>query len=320
MSSTMEKLVILGSGPAGCTAAIYAARAGIVPILLAGPLPGGLLTQTPKIENYPGFPDPISGFDLTDAMLRQAELQGARVRYQSAKSLQLDGTTKKITLDDGSLLETRTVILALGAQHKPLPSQGKARLQGSGISYCATCDGAFYRQQAVALAGNGSAALNEALYLSALASEVHLLVPAPTLKGPRVLLDRVSQSTNIIVHLRTRPADTVADDDGKLTQVVMEDLSTRERIPLACKGLFVALGFQPDTSLLHDTGIALDDDGYIKLVAPERTLTSLPGVFAAGDCTDPRYKQAVIAAASGAKAALDAADFLRENNSPSPQG
>ena len=316
----MEKLVILGSGPAGCTAAIYAARAGIVPILLAGPLPGGLLTQTPKIENYPGYPEPVSGFDLTDSMLRQAELQGAKVRYQSAKNLLLGETVKKIILDDDSILETETVILALGAQHKPLTTQGKARLQGSGISYCATCDGAFYRQQTVAIAGNGSAALNEALYLSALANEVHLLVPAPILKGPRVLLNRVSQSANIIVHLQTRPVDTVAADDGKLAYVVLEDIASREHSQLPCKGLFVALGFQPDTTLLHDTGIALDNDGYIKLVVPERTLTSLPGVFAAGDCTDPRYKQAVIAAAAGAKAALDAADFLRDNNSSLTNG
>ncbi len=310
----MEDIVILGSGPAGCTAGIYAARAGYSPVLLAGPLPGGLLTQTSKIENYPGYPEAVSGFDLTDAMMRQAEALGTRVEFHSAKKLELQGEIKRIILDDGSVLESRVVILALGAHHKPLEIQGRGRLQGPGISYCATCDGAFYRGEEVVLAGNGSAALNEALFLSTLARCVKLVVPGEALKGPQVLRQRLESAANVEIHLGSRVVDAVQAEDGKLKHVLVQDLVSGERKELPCRGLFLALGFDPDTGLLEGTGIDLDDDGYIKLEDRDRTLTGIPGVFAAGDCTDPRYKQAVIAAGTGAKAGMDAAEFLRNHS------
>lgn len=309
----MEDIVILGSGPAGCTAGIYSARAGYSPILLAGPLPGGLLTQTSKVENYPGYPEAVSGFDLTDAMMRQAEALGARIEFHAAKALDLRGEVKTITLDDGSILESRAVILALGAHHKPLELNGRGRLQGPGISYCATCDGAFYRGDEVALAGNGSAALNEALFLSTLASRVKLLVPGDTLKGPQVLRARLESLPNVEIHLGSRIVDAVQAQDGKLSHVLVQEVGSDERKEISCRGLFLALGFDPDTGLLEGTGIDLDAEGYIKLVDPERTLTGIPGVFAAGDCTDPHYKQAVIAAGTGAKAGMDATEYLRKN-------
>lgn len=308
----MEDIVILGSGPAGCTAAIYAARAGYPPVILAGPLPGGLLTQTPKIENYPGYPEAISGYDLTDAMLRQAEKFGAKVRFLNAVALELACAIKKLRLSDGSLLEARAVILALGARHKPLERKINSRLPQHGVSQCATCDGNFYRNEVVAIAGNGSIALNEALFLATMASEVHLLVPSAELAGPQLLKERLLGDPKILVHTQTRLLGATAGDDAKLQSVTVLNTSDQREEILPCRGLFLALGVTPDTELLEGTGIALDPDGYIKLITPERSLTSLPGVFAAGDCTDPRYKQAVIAAGSGAKAALDAAEYLRE--------
>lgn len=309
----MEDVIILGSGPAGCTAAIYTARAGCSTLILGGPLPGGLLTQTPKIENYPGFPEPVSGFDLTDAMLRQAENVGAKVRYNVATKLSLQGDIKEVTLDDGTTLQSRTVILALGAKHRPIEVKGRGRLQGKAISYCATCDGAFYRGEPVALAGNGGAALNEALFLCGLASEVHLLVPSKELKGPQALRKRLEDAPSLHIHLETRLVDAVEADDGKLSKVVVESTEKGERGEIPCKGLFIAMGFSPDTGILEESGIALDADGYIKLKDPARTLTETPGVFAAGDCIDTRYKQAVVAAGSGAKAGMDAAEHLRTN-------
>ncbi len=310
----MENLVILGTGPAGCTAAIYAARAGLEPLLLAGPLPGGLLTQTPKIENYPGFPEPVSGFDLTDAMMRQAERLGARVQFHRVRELQLNGDPKTLILDDGTALQSKAVILATGAKHRQVENRGK--IHGRNVSTCATCDGPFYRGKTVALVGNGSAALNEALYLCSLVATLHLILPSESMRGPAVLRQRLEQCANLVVHPQCRLVETRNDAQDDVESVVLRDQSTGEEALLEVQGLFLALGFDPDTALLKGTGITLDDAGYIKRPDPETSLTNLPGVFAAGDCTDPRYKQAVIAAGAGAKAAMDAADFLMRANAP----
>ena len=312
----MEDLVILGSGPAGCTAAIYAARAGYRPVILAGSLPGGLLTQTPKIENYPGFPEPVSGFDLMDAMLQQAERLGARLLFHTARELILDAPVKTLTLDDGSTLQARAVILATGARHRQPENRGK--LQGKNVSFCATCDGHFYKGRIIALAGNGSAALNEALFLCGLAERLHLLVPAGELKGPQVLRDRLLSHPALELHLHTRVQETREDEAGHMTALLLQDTQTGESSTLPVQGLFLALGFEPDTALLEKTGVALTPDGYIKRTSPQKTSTNLPGVFAAGDCTDPHYKQAVIAAGTGAMAGMDAAEYLRSQPPEAP--
>lgn len=305
----MEELVILGTGPAGCTAAIYAARAGLHPIMLAGPLPGGLLTQTPKIENYPGFPEPVSGFDLTDAMLQQAERLGAKLLFQVAKELQLDTPVKSITLDDGTVLQAKAVILATGARHRQPENRG--RLQGRNISFCATCDGPFYRGKSVALAGNGSAALNEALYLCGVVECLHMIVPGGELKGPQLLKERLERHPALRLHLNSRVQQTQEDGEGNMTGLVLQGIPDGSLSTLPVQGLFLALGFDPDTALLEKTGVALTPDGYIMRPVPGRTFTNLEGVFAAGDCTDPHYKQAVIAAGTGAMAGMDAAEYLR---------
>ncbi len=310
----MENLVILGTGPAGCTAAIYAARAGLDPLLLAGPLPGGLLTRTPKIENYPGFPEPVSGFDLTDAMMQQAERLGARVQFHSVRKLQLDRNPKTLLLDNGTELQAKAVILATGAKHRQPENRG--RIHGRNVSTCATCDGPFYRGKTVALVGNGSAALNEALYLCSLAGTLHLVLPAEAMKGPQSLRERLTQCPNLVVHPQCRLLETRNNDRDEVEALVLQDAASGKESLLEVQGLFLALGFDPDTALLKDTGITLDDAGYIKRLDPETSLTNLPGVFAAGDCTDPRYKQAVVAAGSGAKAAMDAAEFLMRLDAP----
>ena len=304
----MENLVILGTGPAGCTAAIYAARAGFAPLLLAGPLPGGLLTQTPKIENYPGFPEPVSGFDLTDAMMHQAEKLGARVQFHSVRALQLDCDPKTLVLDDGTELQSKAVIIATGAKHRQAENRG--RIHGRNVSTCATCDGPFYRGKTVALVGNGSAALNEALYLCSLVGTLHLILPSDSMRGPAVLRERLEQCANLVVHPQCRLLETRNNAADEVESVVLKELLTGKEVILGVQGLFLALGFDPDTALLKGTGITLDDAGYIKRPDPETSLTNLPGVFAAGDCTSPLYKQAVIAAGAGAKAGIDAAEFL----------
>ncbi|MGN0867831.1 MAG: NAD(P)/FAD-dependent oxidoreductase [Oligosphaeraceae bacterium] len=312
----MEDLVILGSGPAGCTAAIYAARAGYRPVILAGNLPGGLLTQTPKIENYPGFPEPVSGFDLMDAMIRQAERLGARLLFHTAREVTLDTPVKRLVLDDGSTLQARAVILAIGARHRQPENKGK--LQGKNVSFCATCDGHFYKGKTIALAGNGSAALNEALFLCGLAERLHLLVPAEELKGPQVLRERLLQHPALVLHLHSRVQEIQEDEAGRMTGLLLQDTRSGETATLPVQGLFLALGFEPDTALLEKTGVALTPDGYIKRTSPQRTATNLAGVFAAGDCTDPLYKQAVIAAATGAMAGMDAAEYLRSRPAQAP--
>ena len=307
----MERLVILGSGPAGCAAAIYAARAGLKPLILAGMQPGGLLTQTNHVENYPGFPDGTTGFDLTDAMARQAQRFGAILKYQAATKLNFAQRDNHILLDDGSELAAEAVVLALGSRHR-LGLPNEKQFLGKGLSYCATCDGAFFRNQSVAVIGGGDMALEEALALTAFASEVHVIHRSETLSATKILADRVLAEPKIHSHWNSLPISLEANGTGRVAGVRIQSTVTSETTLISCTGVFVAVGVLPNTELLEGTGILLDEQGYIKLSDAARSLTNLPGVFAAGDCADPNYRQAIVAAGMGAKAGMDAVSFLAE--------
>ena len=309
----MERLVILGSGPAGCSAAIYAARAGLAPVILAGMQPGGLLTQTNHVENYPGFPDGTTGFDLTDAMARQAQRFGATLKYNAAIKIAFAERDNHITLEDGSELIAEAVVLALGSRHR-LGLPDEKRFLGKGLSYCATCDGAFFRNQSVTVIGGGDMALEEALALTAFAAEVHLIHRRDTLSATKILADRVLANPKVIIHRNSLPTALEADDNGRVAGVRIQSTLTDETALVPCKGVFVAVGVLPNTELLEGTALPLDEQGYIKLVDGAQSLTALPGVFAAGDCADPRYRQAIVAAGMGAKAGMDAVNFLSETS------
>ncbi|MBP5299969.1 MAG: FAD-dependent oxidoreductase [Victivallales bacterium] len=306
-----EKLAILGSGPAGCAAAIYAARAGLSPVILEGNLPGGLLTQTRRVENYPGFPQGTDGFELVDAMRSQAEHFGSRTLECAATRLEFAPRQNRLTLDEGEDIVAEAVVLALGTRHRlGLPDE-KAYL-GKGLSYCARCDGAFFRGQPVVVIGGGDMAVEEALSLTTFASEIHLVFRSGTLAATQILVDRAVAEPKITLHAHALPETIVPDADGRVAALAIRSLDDGGRLTLEAKGIFVAVGVLPNTEILEGTGLALDSQGYIKLVDGSRSLTALPGVFAAGDCADPTYRQAIVAAAMGAKAGMDAVKFLTE--------
>ncbi len=308
----MERLVILGSGPAGCAAAIYAARARLAPVILAGMQPGGLLTQTNHVENYPGFPEGTTGLDLTDAMARQAQRFGATIKYQAATKISFAPRDNRLTLDDGSEIAAEAVVLTLGSRHR-LGLPNEKQFLGKGLSYCATCDGAFFRNQAVTVIGGGDMALEEALALTAFAAEVHLIHRRESLTATKVLVERVLAEPKITIHWNSLPSALEADENGRVAGVRIQSTTLSENTEVvACKGVFVAVGVLPNTELLEGTGLPLDEQGYIKLIDGSRSLTALPGVFAAGDCADPIYRQAIVAAGMGARAGMDAVKFLAE--------
>ncbi len=308
----MERLAILGSGPAGCAAAIYAARAGLAPVILAGMQPGGLLTQTNHVENYPGFPDGTTGFDLTDAMARQAQRFGATIQYHAVTKIAFAPRDNRLTLDDGSELSAEAVVLALGSRHR-LGLPDEKQFLGKGLSYCATCDGAFFRNQSVTVIGGGDMALEEALALTAFAAEVHLIHRRDTFAATKILVDRVLADPKIVVHWHALPIGLEANDSGRVAGVKVQSAETAETAVIPSTGVFVAAGVLPNTELLEGTGLPLDERGYIKLLDGARSLTALPGVFAAGDCADPEYRQAIVAAGMGARAGLDAVKYLAKH-------
>ena len=306
----MEKIVIAGNGPAGGTAAIYAARAGLSPLVLAGNIPGGLLTQTGEVENFPGFPDGISGFDLVMNIQTQAEKFGARVEYESIVSAELvSGGPHRLTLSDGQIVETEVLIIASGAAPRPLGVPGEDRLRGNGVSACATCDGAFYKDVPVVVVGGGDSAMEEALFLTRFASEVHLVHRRDQLRASKIMAERAQANPKIRFHLNTKVVEILGE--SKVSGVKLADTVTGAGSVLACRAVFAALGHVPCSEVFRQAGVAVDASGYA-ITADGTTATNIAGVFAAGDCTDPRYRQAIVAAGSGAKAAMDAEKYLAE--------
>jgi len=310
MMATTHKtrMLIVGSGPAGLTAAIYGARAGMAPIVVQGLQPGGQLTITTDVENYPGFRDVIQGPWLVQEMQAQAEHVGTRMIWDTITDISLDGSPFRATGDSGDIYEGDCLVIATGAQARWLGVPGEAELGGKGVSACATCDGFFYRGKKVVVIGGGNTAVEEALYLTNHAREVVLIHRRDTLRAERILQDRLFAHPRISV-LWNKAVRHFVGDNG-LTAVALVDTLTGEAHEVATDGAFVAIGHAPATELFRGK-LDLDEAGYI-IVEPGTPKTAIPGVFACGDVMDHVYRQAVTAAGTGCMAALDAERFLAE--------
>lgn len=307
----MENVVIIGSGCAGWTAALYTARANLKPLLLTGEQPGGLLTTTHVVENFPGFPEGIDGTELMMRMQKQAERFGAQTRY-SVKVTKVDFSKApfKLWLDD-EMVETKTVIIATGASHQHLGLKNEELLERKGVTYCATCDGALqmFRNNPVVVVGGGDSACEEATYLTHFASKVYLVHRRDQLRASKIMADRALSSPKIQLVWDTVVTDILDASKDKVTDVQLKNVKTGKTSELATSGVFVAIGHTPSTELFKGQ-IEMAEDGYI--VCKKDTYTSLPGVFAAGDCVDRVYRQAVTAAGTGCAAAIDAERYLAE--------
>lgn len=306
------KCLIIGSGPAGFTAAIYTSRANLSPVVYEGHQPGGQLTTTTEVENFPGYPDGISGFDLMEDLRKQAVRFGADVRPGLIKAVNLDSRPFHATAADGTEIIADTIIISTGATAKYLGIPDEQRFHGVGVSACATCDGFFYRGKRVAVVGGGDTACEEALYLSNLASQVFMIVRKDHLRASKVMQRRVLEKSNINVLFNTNTIGLFGKETLEGANLI-EGLGTprEQRFDLAIDGFFLAIGHSPNTSIFGSR-IHTDDAGYIKTYNGT-TATNIPGVFAAGDVADPRYRQAITAAGTGCRAALDAERFLNEN-------
>ena len=308
MSNDIHDAVIIGSGPAGYTAAIYLGRAGYHPTVIAGALtPGGQLVNTTEVENFPGFPDGVMGPDLMDAMQQQAEKFGAELIYDDVASVDFSKPGKTLTLDGGDVLSARAVIITTGSSYRKLGVPGEEQSSGRGVSYCATCDGFFFRDKPIVVVGGGDSAFEEAQFLSRFGSSVTLVHRRDTFRASKIMVDRAKENEKI--HIITNAVvESVNGDDTGATSVTLRDVVSHETSELKASGIFVAIGHTPSTSFLGDA-VALDDDGYI-VVDGASTRTSVNGVFAAGDVVDRTYRQAISAAGMGCRAALDAQSYL----------
>lgn len=302
----MENVIIIGSGPAGLTAAIYAARANLTPLLIEGPQPGGQLTQTTDIENFPGFANPIGGFDLMMNMRQQAERMGVRLLMDELVGCDLSANPKRLQLAAQGLLEARTVIIATGASARYLGLASEEQLKGHGVSGCATCDGAFYRGKRVAVVGGGDTAMEDALYLSRLASHVTLIHRRDKLRASQVMAERVLTNEKITVAWNSVVSEVLDVAKSTVTGVRLQNIVTGQLSDVAIDGLFIAIGHTPNTKPFQGQ-ITLDAEGYI---VSDRTRTNLPGVYAAGDVQDRIYRQAITAAGTGCMAALEVERYL----------
>lgn len=302
----IHDLVIVGSGPAGYTAAIYAARAQFNPVILAGSVTaGGALMNTTEVENYPGFVEGIMGPELMTQMQEQAERFGADIRYEDVTALELEGDVKRITTSD-DVYEARTVIISTGSEYRYLGIDGEERLSGHGVSYCATCDGFFFKDQDIVVVGGGDSAMEEATFLTRFARSVTVVHRRDELRASAVMAKRAQEDPKISFAWNSRVVEL--DGEDSLTGVTLEDTVTGDRRRLEATGLFVAIGQVPRSELVADV-LDLDEAGYIKVEAPSQR-TRIPGVFACGDVADPTYQQAITAAGSGCRAALDAEHYL----------
>ena len=306
------KLLIIGSGPAGYTAGIYAGRAGIAPLLIEGIQPGGQLTTTTEVENFPGFPEGIDANELMDNMRQQAERFGTKILNNIVTKADLSVQPYRIWLDDGEVIHAKTVIIATGASAKYLGLQDEQKYMGQGVSACATCDGFFYRKKVVAVVGGGDTACEEASYLAGLASKVYLIVRKPFLRASQIMQERVMNNEKIEILFETNTLGLYGEDGVEGAHLIYKKGEAEERkYDLPIDGFFLAIGHHPNSELFSQW-IKVDEQGYI-ITKDDTPCTNLPGVYAAGDVADSNYRQAVIAAASGAKAAMEAEKYLKEN-------
>lgn len=303
----MHQIIIIGSGPAGLTAGIYAARAGLEPLLLASSVePGGELMNTTDVENFPGFPEGVQGPDLMEKIQSQAERFGTKVEYADVAELDLDGEVKRVTTTEGVVYETKTVVYATGSAYRKLGLADEERLSGHGVSWCATCDGFFFREKTIAVIGGGDSAMEEATFLTRFASKVYVIHRRDSLKASKIMQQRAFDNEKIEFIWNTEV--TAIHGETEATGLGLRDIVTGESSELALDGVFIAIGNDPRTHLVHGK-LDLTPEGTIA-VDGRTSKTSVAGVFAAGDVIDSTYRQAVTAAGSGTVAALDAEHYL----------
>jgi thioredoxin reductase (NADPH) len=308
----MEKVVIIGSGCAGWTAALYTARAQLAPLVLTGTQPGGLLTTTSIVENFPGFPEGVDGYELMTRMQKQAERFGARVSFGTVEKVDFSQKPFSLTVD-GELVQSETVILATGASHKHLEVPGEELLETKGVTYCATCDGALpiFRQKPLVVVGGGDSACEEALYLTRFGSIVYLVHRRESLRASKIMAERALAHKSIKPIWDSAVTEILDVKQDKVTGVRLKHLKTGEESLLECAGVFIAIGHGPNTEIFKGQ-IDLDPHGFV--ILKQGTMTNVPGVFVAGDCADNVYRQAITAAGAGCAAAIDAERFLAAQN------
>lgn len=304
------KCIIIGSGPAGYTAAVYASRAGLNPLVFEGMQAGGQLTMTTEIENFPGYPEGVQGNEMMEQFKAQAVRFGTQVRSESITKVDFSKRPFVLTTENGEILETESLIIATGASAGWLGLESENKFMGQGVSACATCDGFFYRNQTVAVVGGGDTACEEASYLSTICKKVYLIVRRDVLRASKAMQERVLKNEKIEVKWNSKPNEILGDESG-VTGLCLEDSVSGKKYDIELTGVFIAIGHKPNTDLVKGV-IELDDHGYIKTEG-KTSKTNIPGVFAAGDVMDPIYRQAIVAAGSGARAAMDCERFLNEN-------
>lgn len=313
MEETRTKVLIIGSGPAGCTAAIYASRANLKPVLLEGEQPGGQLTQTTEIENFPGYVNGVQGLQMMSELRDQAMRFGTEIRPRTIVKVDFSVRPFKCEDERGDIYLADTVIISTGASAKYLGLPDEDKYKGLGVSACATCDGFFYRNRVVAVVGGGDTACEEALYLSTLAKKVYMIVRKDYLRASKVMQQRVNDKENIEVLYRCNTVGLFGEEGVEGAKLVRDvESDNPEYFDVAIDGFFLAIGHKPNTDVFVGQ-VELDEQGYIKTATPS-TRTNIEGVFAAGDCADPIYRQAVTSAGTGCKAALDAERFLMDHN------
>lgn len=308
--NTMNDIIIVGGGAAGLTAAIYTARAGLCPILATGPLPGGLLTQTTDVENFPGFPDAINGYELMFKFQHQAEKFGVEVIHDTLESVILkNGGGHELTFSSCGVTRCKALIVATGSSPRWLGLESEQRLRTKGVSACATCDGAFFRDVPVVVVGGGDTAMEEATFLTRFASEVHIVHRRDTLRASKIMADRAMANPKITFHWDTIVTNILGTDE--VEGVNLKNIKTGAESVLKCRAYFAALGHIPSTAPFKGQ-LDMDEEGYLKL-KDHSSYTNIDGVFAAGDCADKVYRQAVTAAGMGCKAGIDASRWLHAN-------
>ncbi|MDA9693290.1 thioredoxin-disulfide reductase [Cytophagia bacterium] len=309
MADKSVDVLIIGSGPAGYTAAIYTSRAGLKTLLYKGDQPGGQLTITSDVENYPGYPDGVLGPQMMIDFENQASRFGAEIKSGMIKDVDFQADNLKATAEDGNVIETKTVIISTGASAKWLNLESEQRLNGKGVSACAVCDGFFFKNQVVAVVGGGDTAAEEALYLSKLTSEVHLIVRRDEMRASTIMQNRVLENKKINIHWNSEVKEVLGDD--AVTGIRIFNNISNEISNINLQGLFIAIGHKPNTDIFKDY-LDMDENGYIKTI-PGSSQTNIKGVFATGDAQDHIYRQAVTAAGSGCMGALDAERFISNN-------
>jgi thioredoxin reductase (NADPH) len=308
----MGKIVIIGSGCAGWTAALYTARANLQPLVLAGGQPGGLLTTTSIVENFPGFPEGVDGYELMTRMQKQAERFGAHASFGTVEAVDFSKRPFTLTVD-GEKTEAQAVVIATGASHKHLGVPGEDLLETKGVTYCATCDGALpvFRNQPLVVVGGGDSACEEALYLTRFGSVVHLVHRRDALRASKIMAERTLSNPKIKPVWDSAVTEVLDVKQDKVTGVKLKNLKTGAESVLNCAGVFIAIGHGPNTEIFKGQ-IEMDANGYI--ISKKGTMTNVPGVFVAGDCADHVYRQAITAAGAGCAAAIDAERFLAAQN------